>query len=917
MTARLDIHRTNESGVDHVPLKAGPNRVKVVSGRKFKLVDPDRELNAEGLRVLQIDTDLIIENIPVEGGDEKASVILEDYYKVCSATDRCEVGVETVPGGGAEPVPLADVETKALGALADGTFVLYDPSFKAPEAPVESTFPVRPVLYGLGGAAVLGMLLGGGSSDGPDGAPNTGEIPLALKTTAFNKRFPTISGTAQPGTEIQIRLDTDNDLRENVTYTTTTDAAGNWAVDLQTAKPATGELPAAGLPDATRLGVIGILNGVQHSLPVTDFNFDNVPPARAVIASVAEDGIITGPEKVSGARVSGTAEANGTVEIKLGQTTKLVNVGPDGKWETTLSAAELPATDGQHVMTVTAIDGAGNRGPAATTPVTLSGAANASAIGVVAGDDIINAAEAAAPVAINGLAEAGSSVRVTLGTATQTVTAGADGRWATSLNVPATLADGKHNVSVEITNAAGQKVAVPPREVTLDRTAPGAATGITISDGPEISYAESRDGTNVSGRAEAGATVSVAWGGHTETATVGANGQWQVHFSASQMPVPASGSQATNIAVTVQDAAQNTGPAANAAVTLQGPPASAAITGLSSPEGPTITAAERADGIVINGNAAAGSRITVQLNGTTHTATAGANGAWSVNFAASELPPAGNATVYAVATPPGGTPGARASYDLTFEGDAPRSPTPPPVPAPEPAPTPAPTPDPAPSPAPTPSPSPTPAPTPDPSPSPGPTPAPTPSPAPTPDPAPTPTPSPTPSPAPGPTPAPSPDPAPSPGPTPAPTPDPAPSPGPTPAPTPDPAPSPTPAPDPAPTPAPTPTPSPASPPAAGAPDAAEPAPSDPQQPAPSPGGTPAPAPTPATPTPAPSATGLGSGALSLKDLVGSSETLDLASPTPTPTPAPPPPVATVGPTVGSGLGPLSTLLENPDTTPSV
>ncbi|MDO4232295.1 MAG: Ig-like domain-containing protein, partial [Lautropia sp.] len=700
MTARLDIHRTNESGVDHVPLKAGPNRVKVVSGRKFKLVDPDREMNAEGLRVLQIDTDLIIENIPVEGGDEKASVILEDYYKVCSATDRCEVAVETVPGGDAEPVTLADVETKALGALADGTFVLHDPTFKAPEAPVESTFPVKPVLYGLGGAAVLGMLLGGGSSEGPDGAPTTGDIPLALKTTAFNKRFPTIAGTAQPGTEIQVRLDTDGDLRENVTYNTTTDPAGNWAVDLQTAKPATGELPAAGLPDATSLSVIGTLNGVQHSLPIAAFNFDDVAPARAVIASVAEDGIITGPEKVSGARVSGTAEANGTVEIKLGQTTKVVNVGPDGKWETTLSAAELPATDGQHVMTVTAIDGAGNRGPAATTPVTLSGAANASAIGVVAGDDIINAAEAAAPVAINGLAEAGSSVRVTLGTATQTVTAGADGRWATSLGVPATLADGKHNVSVEITNPAGQKVAVPPREVTLDRTAPGAATGIAVSEGPEISYAESRDGTNVSGRAEAGSTVSVAWGGHTETATVGANGQWQVHFSAAQMPVPASGSQASNIAVTVQDAAQNSSPAANTAVTLQGPPASASITGLTSPEGPTITAAERADGIAINGNAAAGSSVTVQLNGVTHTATAGANGAWSVNFAAGELPPTGRATVYAVATPPGGTPGARASYDLTFEGDAPRSPTPPPVPAPEPAPTPAPTPDPAPTPAP-------------------------------------------------------------------------------------------------------------------------------------------------------------------------------------------------------------------------
>ena len=43
--------------------------------------------------MLQVDNDLIIENIPVEGSTETASVTLEGYYQVCSATDRCTVSV--------------------------------------------------------------------------------------------------------------------------------------------------------------------------------------------------------------------------------------------------------------------------------------------------------------------------------------------------------------------------------------------------------------------------------------------------------------------------------------------------------------------------------------------------------------------------------------------------------------------------------------------------------------------------------------------------------------------------------------------------------------------------------------------------------------------------------------------------------
>ena len=217
MAARLNIQRTGDGGAEHLQLKPGKNSFKVVPGRQFKIQDPDgNQIDPNQLRVLQVDNDLIIENIPVEGGGEPATLTLEGYYLICSASDRCEVSVggADVGDGGEEqadsgllgsteqPTVLADVDTKPLGALSDGTFVLHDTSFQAPEAPATEDFPIRPVLYGLGGAAVLGLALSGGSGSGdPSGAPNLGDVPLALKSaTSFNNRHPTISGTAKPGT---------------------------------------------------------------------------------------------------------------------------------------------------------------------------------------------------------------------------------------------------------------------------------------------------------------------------------------------------------------------------------------------------------------------------------------------------------------------------------------------------------------------------------------------------------------------------------------------------------------------------------------------------------------------------------------------------------------------------------------------
>ena len=592
MAARLNIQRTGDGGVEQLQLKPGNNKLRVVPGRTFNLQDPDGQpIDPSQLRVLQVDNDLIIENIPVEGSTETASVTLEGYYQVCSATDRCTVSVggeDAAVAQGAEgqenlgttensqATVLADVSTKPLGALSDGTFVLYDTGFQAPEQPTTEEFPIRPVLYGAGGLAVVALAAGGGGGGGdPSGAPNLGDVPLALKSaTSFNNRFPTISGTAKPGTVVTLRLDTDNDQRENVTYSATADANGNWSVNLQSAKPATGNLPASGLSDSNTLEVSGALDGVQGAaLPVVTLTYDNTPPASAEIAAVSGDNIITAAEKTAGVAVSGTAEANGTVELKLGGTTKLVAVDAEGKWNTTLSAAELPAADGQYALTATAIDAAGNRGPAATSSVTLHTNSKAPVIGSIASDDIINAAEAAAGVKLQGSAEAGSKVELTFGTNKVAATADANGHW--EVTAPATgIADGKYTLTAAVTSPAGG-TASATRAFTVDKTAPAKATNIKLDGGDNvITAAEARDGVHFTGNAEAGSKVSVTWNGHTHTGTVGSNGSWDVQFVPSELPKPAAGATANSTyQVTVTDAAGNTSGADSHAVTVQGAPA--------------------------------------------------------------------------------------------------------------------------------------------------------------------------------------------------------------------------------------------------------------------------------------------------------------------------------------------------------
>ena len=689
MAARFEIYRTQDGGVEQLRLKPGENRVRVLPGRQFRLQDPN--LDAEQLRVLQVDSDLVIENVPLDGDAGTASVILEGYYRICSASDQCAVtagGDETVSipdsvDGAGGAVLLADVNTKPLGALNDGTFVLYDPKFETPILPALGDVPTKPLLYGLGGAAVLGLAAAGGGGGGDsDGQAPQGNISLTLKSsTYFNTRFPVLNGTAQPGSEVQVRIDTDGDQHANVTYTTTADANGNWAVDLKTATPSSGALPATGLSDTNSLEVVGSNKGVQSTLPLTTLHFDDTPPASAEVASVAGDNIITAPEKAAGVAISGTAEANGSVELKLGTLTRLVAVDANGNWSTTLQADDLPTADGSYTLSATAIDAAGNRAPEVTSKVIMNTTGTAAIIGTISEDGYVNAKEAAAPVKVMGTAAPNSKVALWLTDEKNPlaeVQADANGKWEAGVPLPAGLADGKHVLSVTTTNAQGN-TATSKAEFTLDKTPPAPAANLKLEgNDTTITSTEAKNGVSLSGTGEAGAkvTVSIA-GGKTQTATVGANGGWKVEFKEGDLPMPGQGNS-TNTAfnVVLQDKAGNDSAVATQNVTLQGPLRPLSTPLISPIAGDDIINAAEAQGAVsVSGIADAGSKVTVTLGSSTDTVTAGINGAWTAQLTNLSKVPDGSYDVTAVATQPGRADSAAAAHKITLDKTAPGQPT--------------------------------------------------------------------------------------------------------------------------------------------------------------------------------------------------------------------------------------------------
>jgi len=298
---------------------------------------------------------------------------------------------------------------------------------------------------------------------------------------------------------------------------------------------------------------------------------------------------------------------------------------------------------------------------------------DAPAIDAVAGDNVVDAEEAAAGVTVSGRAEAGSSVAVAWGSTTKTATANADGTWSVKFESSEVPADGATKISAVATDAAGNASAAGTVDVTVDTsvadtTPPDAPTVNAVTGDNVIDATEAAAGVTVAGTAEAGSTVVVTWGeGNTQTTTADAEGNWSVTFASDK--IPADG--ATTISAVATDAAGNASDAGTVSVAVDAtPPGAPSIGAVAGND--VVNSSEAAAGVTVSGTAEAGSSVAVTWgDGNTQTATADGDGNWSVAFASDKVPADGTTTISAVATDTAGNASAATTHDVRVDTLAP------------------------------------------------------------------------------------------------------------------------------------------------------------------------------------------------------------------------------------------------------
>ncbi|WP_234096596.1 BapA/Bap/LapF family large adhesin [Citrobacter portucalensis] len=389
-------------------------------------------------------------------------------------------------------------------------------------------------------------------------APTTGPISNGQIS---NESRPALSGTGEIGATITVLSD------GQPIGTTIVGAGGSWSFT-----------PSAALGNGQHtLTVTATDSAGNTSLPSGGFTYtvDTLAPTAPVITQVADDvGPLIGNLNNGQATndplptLSGTAEANSTVRIyDNGSFIGFTTADGTGAWTFT------PGTqlgNGNHALTVTATDAAGNVSPtSAGFNIVVDTVAPLAPTIIQAFDDVqpgtgtlSNGAftNDTRPV-LSGSAEAGARVAIyDNGTLLATVTATIDGTWE---YLTTTLGNGQHVFTAIATDAAGNVSPVSGGfTINVDTIAPSIPLLVSVVDdiaGGVFNAALSNGQlTNdarptLNGTAEAGSTISI-YDGSTllGTALVQSNNSW------SFTPTTPLANGSHTFTVTATDAAGNT-----------------------------------------------------------------------------------------------------------------------------------------------------------------------------------------------------------------------------------------------------------------------------------------------------------------------------------------------------------------------
>ena len=354
-----------------------------------------------------------------------------------------------------------------------------------------------------------------------------------VKGKTTNDTTPTLTGTAQAGSQIAIYLD------GGVTpvSTVTADGSGNWSYT-----------PAALGEGLHTFEVTATLNGqTSGRSPAASVTVDLTAPGTPTIGAVIDDvGPGTGP-LTSGQTtndnqptLTGTGAVGDTISIyNNGVLLDSVVIGNTGTWSYTTPVL----AEGNHVLTIRETDPAGNQsGPSAGFTVVVDSVSATPVITNVT-DNVGNAATTVvsgglsndATPTLSGTADANSVVTIfDGGTQIAVVTADNTGTW--TFTPDTALGEGSHSFTVRATDPQGNLSAVSaPWSVEIDLTAPTVPTLDNVNDdvsggvqGNLTSGQVTNDSTpTISGTGLAGSTIHIMNNGtQIGTTTVDGSGNW-------------------------------------------------------------------------------------------------------------------------------------------------------------------------------------------------------------------------------------------------------------------------------------------------------------------------------------------------------------------------------------------------------
>ncbi|MCE9994215.1 Ig-like domain-containing protein, partial [Enterobacter asburiae] len=396
------------------------------------------------------------------------------------------------------------------------------------------------------------------------------------------------------------------------------------------------------------------------------------------VDTVSADDMLNAAEKGADLTLSGKTqgvEAGQTVVIKFADQTFTAQVQQDGSWSLTVPAAAMDGlSDGRAQISVSVTNVSGNSADASRV-IVVDTQAPGITLDNLTSDNIINAAEAQQPLTVNGTttAEVGQTVTVTLNGKQYTTTVQSGGTW--QLDVPAAdvgaLIDGKVTVTASVSDVAGNSSSVD-RIGLVDATVPQVTIDPFVTSTNTINHSAHSQAQIVSGSvtgAEAGDRVTININNVDYTTVVDAAGRWSLGLPASVVQGLADGTWSVN--VTVTDKSGNTGSNSLDVVVNTSTPV-IAIDTLAADD--VINASEKGADLRLSGtsNQPQGTTITLTLNGIHYTATAAADGSWSVNVPASAVSALGEAsyTVTASVTDSVGNT-ASASHDVLVDSSLP------------------------------------------------------------------------------------------------------------------------------------------------------------------------------------------------------------------------------------------------------